>query len=66
MVEQWGTSGGSSAIVSILEVGEDGGLTARRVHGAYGYDDVATLRTVPLRDGRVALSGADRTEFLDL
>ena len=66
VVEQWGTSGGSSAIVSILEVGEDGGLTARRVHGAYGYDDVATLRTVPLPDGRVVLSSADRTEFLDL
>jgi hypothetical protein len=66
VVERWGTSGGSSAVVSILQVGADGGLTARQVHGAYGYDDVATLRTVPLPDGRVVLSSADRTEFLDL
>jgi hypothetical protein len=66
VVERWGTSGGDTAIVSILEVGDDGGLTARRVHGAYGYQDVATLRTVPLPDGRVVLSSADRTEFLDL
>ena len=48
------------------QVGEDGSLTARRVHGAYGYEDVATLRTVPLPDGRVVLSSADRTEFLTL
>jgi hypothetical protein len=66
VVERWGTSGGSSAVVSILEVGEDGGLTARQVAGAYGNDDVATLRTVPLPDGRVVVSSADRTAFLDL
>ncbi|MET1058442.1 MAG: beta-propeller domain-containing protein [Nocardioides sp.] len=66
VVEQWGASGGSSAIVSILRVGKGGALTAERVHGAYGYEDVATLRTVPLPDGRVVLSSAERTEFLDV
>jgi hypothetical protein len=66
VVEQWGASGGSSSIVSVLRVGDDGSLTARRVRGADGYGDVATLRTVPLPDGRVVLSSADRTEFLDL
>ncbi len=66
VVEQWGDSGGASGIISILRVGPDGELTARRVAGAYGYGDVATLRTVPLPDGRVVLSSVERTEFLDL
>ena len=66
VVEQWGKSGGTSGMISVLRVGSDGELTARRLHGAYGYEDVATLRTVPLPDGRVVLSSAERTEFLSL
>jgi hypothetical protein len=52
--------------VSILRIGDDGELSARRVRGAHGYADVAGLRTVPLPDGRVVLSSTDRTEFLAL
>ena len=53
-------------MISVLRVGPDGELAARRQHGAYGYEDVATLLTVPLPDGRVVVSSADRTAFLDL
>jgi hypothetical protein len=66
VVEEWGDTGGTSGTISILRVGPDGALTARRVAGAYGYGDVATLRTVPLPDGRVVLSSSERTEFLAL
>jgi hypothetical protein len=66
VVEEWGKDGGSTGSVSILRIGDDGELSARRVRGAYGYADVAGLRTVPLPDGRVVLSSTDRTEFLAL
>ena len=45
----WSSSGApavaAAAIVSVLAVGEDGGLTARLVPGEYGYDDVGDVRT---------------------
>ena len=66
VVESWGRTGGSHGTVSILHVGPAGRLTERSVHGAYGYADVATLRTVPLPDGRVVLTSPDTARFLPL
>ena len=66
VVEQWGKYGGATAAVSVLEVGPDGSLTTRLLPGASGYDGVASLRTVPLPDGRVVLASSDGVRFLDL
>ncbi len=64
VIARYGRSGGMTAWVSILTVGEDGSLTRRNVAGTTGYDDVAALRTVPLQDGRVVLVSEDGARFL--
>ncbi|WP_167880467.1 beta-propeller domain-containing protein [Nocardioides guangzhouensis] len=64
VVESWGPDGGSHGTVSLLHVGPGGQLTERSVHGAYGYADVAALRTLPLPDGRVVVTSPDTTRLL--
>ena len=66
VVGQWGRSGGATAYVSVLEVGQDGTLDNRMVVGGYGHRAVEGLRTVPLPDGRVVLSSDRGARFLDL
>lgn len=64
VIGQWGGAGGRVGWVSVLEVGEGGSLTNTLVRGTYGERDVATLRTVPLPDGRVVLASEDSARFL--
>jgi hypothetical protein len=66
VVEHWGTYGGATAAISVLQVGADGSLTTRLLPGASGYDGVASLRTVPLPDGRVVVASDDGVRFLGL
>lgn len=66
VVSAWGRSGGATGWISALEVGPDGSLTKRMIHGTSGFDDVARLRTVPLPDGRVVLVTENSARFLDL
>ena len=64
VVEAWGRNGGSTGTVSMLHVGPGGRLTERSVPGAYGYADVAALRTLPLPDGRVVVTSPDGTRLI--
>jgi hypothetical protein len=66
VVAAWGDTGGATGWVSVLTVGRDGQLRNRMVKGAYGFEDVANLRTVPLPDDRVVLVAEDTARFLRL
>ena len=56
---------GRTGWVSVLTV-EGGSLSNRMVEVAYGDQDVAEVRLVPLPDGRVVLLAGDEASFLEL
>lgn len=64
VVSQYGSTGGATGWISVLEVGARGGLENTMLRTTYGYADIADLRTVPLPDGRVVLVSEDTARFL--
>lgn len=63
---RYGRAGGMTGFIAVLTVADDGSITRELRRGTYGYDDVASLRTVPLPDGRVVVVTEDSARFLEL